>query len=266
MWLNNFFLLGFSINTVSIPYDNGANIQGSRFAPAVILKDLNKLPISSNLEINTNKIIKNFYKDAFFEVWNILKKKNIPLIIGGDHSVVIPGIFAVNEYINRFEKKKLGVIWIDAHADFNTMNSSPSKNIHGMPVSVLCHHTLPVLQMSQSLSPCQFAFFGVRDIDCLELERFQQHDMKILDTNEEVDEWINYFDKIHVSFDIDCLDPSEFNGVNTPVKNGKTIIELKNLFKKIKISKKLSSLDIVEYNPSINPNISIITDIVTELF
>ena len=78
--------------------------------------------------------------------------------------------------------------------------------------------------------------------------------MNILDSEKEINEWINFFDKIHISFDFDCLDPSEFNSVNTPVPNGKTLNQIKSLFNKVKNSKKLISLDLVEYNPNLDMN------------
>ena len=265
MWLYYFFL-SFSINVISIPFDNGANIRGSRNAPKKIIQNLNDLPISSNSNIDVNQPVRKFYSDTFFETWNILQKKNLPIILGGDHSVVVPGIFAINEFVSRFNREKLGILWMDAHADFNTMESSSSFNLHGMPVAILCHHTLPSLRFGFPVEPSQFAFYGVRDIDSLEFNRFQKYNMKIIDSETEIDEWINNFDKIHISFDIDCINPSEFDGVNTPVNKGKTIDEIKNLFNKIKKSKKLSSLDIVEYNPEKNTNVNIITDIVKELF
>tara|TARA_R110002072_G_scaffold300597_1_gene478439 strand:+ start:27 stop:824 length:798 start_codon:yes stop_codon:yes gene_type:complete len=265
MW-QYYLFLGFSINVISIPFDNGANIQGSRNAPEKILQNLKNLPINSNTIIDVNRPIRKFYSDVFFETWNCLQKKNLPIILGGDHSVVVPGIFAINEFTNRFNKEKLGILWMDAHADFNTMETSTSYNLHGMPVAILCHHTLSSLKLGFPVEPFQFGFYGVRDIDSLEFDRFQKYNMKIIDSSTEIDEWINKFDKIHISFDIDCIDPSDFDGVNTPVNKGKTIHEIKNLFKKIKKSKKLSSLDIVEYNPEKNNNVNIITEIVKELF
>lgn len=268
MWLFT-LISALNINTISIPYDNGANIKGSRFAPKIIvdnLDNLDNLQICNNYEIQTNKIIKNYYEDTFILVAQSIDKNFFPIILGGDHSVVVPGISAINEYYKKIQNKSLGVLWVDAHADFNTIDTSPSKNFHGMPVSILCHHTLPNLNVGDTLDPSQFGFYGVRDIDSLEFNRFQNYNMQILDSDIEINEWLKNFDKIHVSFDIDCIDPYEFNGVNTPVKNGKKIKEIKSLFNKIKKSKKLCSLDIVEYNPEKNNNVNIITDIVKEIF
>lgn len=265
MWLyyNIFSLI---INTISIPYDKGANVLGSASAPNILFNDLNKiLPIESNKIINTNQIMIKMFYDTYFEIVKQTKNNNIPIILGGDHSIVVPGIFAINQYYKNIENKKLGILWCDAHADFNTLESSPSNNLHGMPVSILCHHTLEYLAIDDAILPEQFGFYGVRDIDSLEFDRFKKYNMKILENNN-IDNWLCKFDKIHVSFDIDCIEPTEFNGVNTPVPNGKTINNIKNLFKKIKKTNKLISMDIVEYNPYANNNVSIITDIVKNIF
>ena len=81
---------------------------------------------------------------------------------------------------------------------------------------------LPSLKMSDLLLPNQFAYFGVRDIDSLEFIRMQEYNMNIIDSEKEINNWLNEFDYIHVSFDIDCLDPSITDCVNTPVNNGKS--------------------------------------------
>ena len=149
---------------------------------------------------------------------------------------------------------------------FNTMMTSPTKNIHGMPIAVLCGHTLPALQMSDFLSPNQFAYYGVRDIDSLEFIRMQEYNMCVLETKIDIDEWLENYDYVHISFDIDCLDPSVTNCVNTPVNNGKTSDEMKDLFKNIKKSKKLCAVDLVEYNSGNNDNHTVIIDILKTLF
>ena len=79
--------------------------------------------------------------------------------------------------------KKLGIIWFDAHADFNTMETSPSGNLHDIPISVLCGHTLPFLTFGEPLDTNQFAYYGIRDIDTLEFQRLQDYNMLILNRN-----------------------------------------------------------------------------------
>ena len=184
MWYNYLFL-GLVVNTINIPFDNGANILGSKNTPKILEPHLNFLNIDKKININTNNFISNVLDDGYNAVFSTMKDGKFPLTIGGDHTVAISSIFAVNEFCNLCNKS-LGILWCDAHAYFNTMVTSPTKNIHGMPLAVLCGHTLPGLQISDLLSPNQFAYYGVRDIDTLEFMRIQEHNMCILETQKEI--------------------------------------------------------------------------------
>jgi len=264
MWYN-YFLFGLVVNTINIPFDNGANKLGSKNTPKILESYFNFLNIDKKININTNNFIFNVLQDGYNEVFHTMREGRFPLTIGGDHTVAISSIFAINEFCNLCNKT-LGILWVDAHADFNTMETSPSKNLHGMPISVLCGHTLPALKLSDILDPNQFAYYGVRDIDSLEFFRVQEYNMCILENANDITDWIDNFDYIHVSFDIDSLDPSITNCVNTPVQNGKTDEEIKNVFKLIKKSDKLCGLDVVEYNAANDSNHTIIVDIIKSLF
>ena len=160
----------------------------------------------------------------------------------------------------------MGVLWFDAHADFNTIETSPSGNIHGVPVAVLCGHTLNELSYGNSLEPSQFGYYGVRDIDSLEFNRFQYYNMNILDSEKDFTKWMRKFDKIHLSFDMDCLDPSIMSCVNTKVNNGLTMEKVRDKLKMIKDSNKLMSMDLVEYNPLLGDNSDVVEDILKTLF
>lgn len=259
------------IDTISIPFDKGANLLGSSTAPEILVNLINnnkKLKINQNKLINSNNHITNIFSEGYISIWNSLNRGNLPIILGGDHSISISSIPPINEFCN-MQNERLGILWCDAHADFNTAETSPSGNIHGMPVSVLCGLTLPSLRYGLPIETYKFGYYGLRDLDSEEFKLFQEHNMKILDSEIEINEWINFFDKIHISFDFDCLDPSEFNSVNTPVTNGKTLNQIINLFNKIKKSKKLISLDLVEYNPNLDMNstqISILNNLLNNLF
>ena len=174
-------------------------------------------------------------------------------------------IFAINQYC-LYNKIKLGVLWFDAHADFNTMRTSPTKNLHGMPVSILCGHDLQLLSFGEYLYPDQFAFYGIRDLDTLEFYRFQENNMLVLDNEDELEAWLKKYDVIHLSFDMDCIDPSDFSSVNTLVKNGPSLKNVNKMLDKIRMSNKLISMDIVEYNPTIEENNNVITDILKRVF
>ncbi len=259
------FVSSLVIDIINIPYDNGANKIGSRNAFKVLENDLKILPINNKHIVNTNNILQNILSDGFVNVFKSLDINNFPLCIGGDHTVSISSIYASNEYC-LYNNNKLGVLWFDAHADFNTMQSSPSYNLHGMPVSVLCGHDLKILSFGNFLKPCQFAYYGLRDVDSLELERMQEYNMLILENENELDEWIKNYDCIHLSFDMDCLDPSDFSGVNTQVKNGPSIKNINKMLDRIRESNKLISMDIVEYNPIIKKNNTIIINILKNIF
>lgn len=268
--LNTLYLtLSLLVNTISIPYDHGANILGSRKTPDLLIPYLDFLELNDNKIINTdNQPITTILWNGYNSVTKTLENNKFPLTIGGDHTVAIASVNSVNDFCLK-QNKSLGVLWCDAHADFNTIETSPSKNLHGMPVAVLCGHTLFSLACGTPLDTSQFGYYGVRDIDSLELFRIQEHNMSFLETNLNIDIWLKKFDCIYVSFDIDCLDPSETQCVNTPVNNGKSIQEMKYLFEKIKMTNKLIGLDIVEYNFDKGSDYSIIVeilDIVKRLF
>ena len=263
--LNN--VLGYNINIINTPFDRGANIKGSSNAFNILEPDI----INSNLKIHKTETIETeqkhirlVYNDIYMHSWKNLNSDKLTLQIGGDHSIAIPSIFAANTMC-RLKKEKLGVLWIDAHADFNTMQTSPSGNLHGVPMAVLCGHTLPLLSFGESLDTEQFALYGVRDIDSLELNRIQDHNMLLANSFKEIKEWIEKFDKIHVSFDMDCLDPSIFSSVNTPVDNGLTLDDLYPIFNEIKKDNKLISADIVEYNPLKGINNMVIIEVLESM-
>lgn len=256
--------LSFMINRINIPFEKGANKIGSKNSPNLLKNEFDFLYINKDIDINPNNFVTNILYEGYRQTLLSLWDEKFPLTIGGDHTVAIGSIFAANEYCN-WKHKRLGILWFDAHADFNTMETSPTKNLHGMPIAVLCGHTLHSLKMSDNLYPYQFAYIGLRDIDSLEFDRIQDYDMTILESQKEIDKWVDKYDAIHVSFDIDCLDPSVTNCVNTPVKNGKKAEEIKDIFKKIKDSNKLISADLVEYNANKDSNHTVIVDIMKSL-
>ena len=262
------------INIVNMPFDKGANQVGSSKAYKELKDDLNDIKISKTINVENcdNNHYRNVFGDGFLACWNILNSNNFPLLIGGDHSCAISSIFASNEHCI-MNKERLGVLWFDAHTDFNTMQTSPSGNIHGVPVSILCGHTLPLLSYGQYLDPNQFLYYGIRDIDGLEFLRFQEYNMNFIDYNSLIDfqlfelqKWIQNYDKIHLSFDMDCFDANDFNSVNTPVPNGPTKKNIMTLINYIKKSNKLVSMDLVEYNPTINKNNTLIIELLKTVF
>jgi len=256
------------INIFSFPFDSGSNFKGSALAPDSIVPKLNFLNIKNKYKvgiINTrNQVRKNLY-NGYLLLSNLLNINEIALNIGGDHTIAIPTIFASNDFCIK-NNETLGVLWCDAHADFNTMYTSETKNLHGMPVAVLCGHTLNFLQYSKNiLNPSQFAYYGLRDIDFSEYERCKHYKMKALQNIDIIKQWISKYDRIHLSFDLDSIDPNVFYAVNTPVDYGLNKQDVIDLFKLLKNSNKLISIDIVEYNPIIKNDDQFIIDILSEL-
>ena len=265
MWFNALYL-GALIDIVNVPYDRGANIEGSRHAYLKLQSKLNFLHVDNvNFIDCENTKVRDVLGNGFLCCWDTLNKGNFPLLVGGDHTTAISSIFAANEYCNT-NREMLGVLWIDAHADFNTIETSPSGNIHGVPVAVLCGHTLNELSYGNSLEPSQFGYYGVRDIDSLEFNRFQYYNMNILDSERDFKEWMSKFDKIHLSFYMDCLDPSIMSCVNTKVNDGLTMEKVREKLKMIKDSNKLMSMDLVEYNPLLGNDEDVVEDILKTLF
>ena len=236
-----------SFNMIKVPFDAGANKRGSSLFPDMLENKL--YPTKSfNIKVTTPR---ETFGNVYFKVWDTLTSGELPMTVGGDHSVAIPSIFASNTYCESVNKK-LGVLWLDAHADFNTIETSPTKNIHGVPVSVLCGHTLTSLMYGNALDTDQFAYYGLRDLDCLEFDRIQEYNMHILSSYTELKKWSEKYDKIHISFDVDCLDPSVMPSVNTPVQNGLDLKTVSNIFKTVYNTKKLLSIDVVEFNPLVS--------------
>jgi len=253
----------FAFHIVKLPFDRGANKRGARFAPDILSERLYPEKIHSINFTNPINYREPFGK-GFMTIWKLLNAGSFTLVLGGDHTVAISSVSAAHDFC-KSKNQRLGVLWCDAHADFNTLLTSQTKNIHGIPVGILCGHTLKNLMFGQPLEPNQFAYYGVRDLDSLEFTRFQEYDMKIIDFPKDLCEWMENFDKIHISFDVDCLDPSVASGVNTPVPNGVTLSQLNEIFDNVKKSKKLISMDVVEYNPTIEDNTDIIIDIINKV-
>ena len=215
-----------ALHFVKIPYDQGANKKGSRFAPDFIASLVTFRPDNIK-KVEPAENMKTMMQYGHKYVYDSLKSKHSTITIGGDHTISIASVFASNDFCCE-KNEKMGVLWCDAHADFNTMESSPSKNLHGMPVAALCKHTLQdIIPEANALEPNQFAFFGTRDVDDLEMKRFQKYNMKLVENLSEIGEWIRLFDKIHISLDIDFFDPSIVSAVNTPVSHGKSFDDFK---------------------------------------
>ncbi len=197
-------------------------------------------------------------------VYSSLKANKFPLIIGGDHSIAIGSIAGASKY-----KKKLAVIWIDAHADINSGDTSPSGNIHGMPLAVSMNVGHPILTdlyfQGQKVDSKNVYHIGGRDIDPgefelakkLDLELYTMDKVRQMGLETVIDKVIKEIrnsdvDGVHLSFDIDAMDSSLVPGTGTPVKDGFNIEETKLIFTRFLGEKFVTSMDFVELNPQID--------------
>jgi arginase len=190
-----------------------------------------------------------------------------PLVLGGDHSVAIGTIAGASRYYhNRGER--LGVIWVDAHSDMNTPDTTPSGNIHGMPLAVSLGCGISALTgiggFTPKIHPEDTVLIGIRSIDESEKDLihengitvFTMRDIDERGMSEVIHEAIDIAtcksNGLHVSFDVDALDPSLAPGVGTPVSGGLTYREAHLLMEHIADSGMLTSLEVVEINPIID--------------
>ncbi|MBB3225917.1 arginase [Luteibacter sp. Sphag1AF] len=216
-------------------------------------------------------------------VYAELCEGNLPIMLGGDHCLAIGSIAAVARHC-REKGTKLRVIWLDAHADFNTSQITPSGNIHGMPVACLCGYGPDALTSlggtTPATSPEVFRQIGIRSVD--EGEKRLVHDvgvdiydMRYIDeigmkaAMEEALADIDDNTHVHVSFDVDFLDPSIAPGVGTTVRGGPNYREAQLCMEMIADTGRVGSLDIVELNPAFdkkNQTARLAVDLVESLF
>ncbi len=188
----------------------------------------------------------------------------MPLVLGGDHSIAIGSVAGVSRFHAR-RQERIGLIWVDAHSDMNTPETSPSGNVHGMPLAVLTGHGPRVLTSLADLPPAvrpeNVSMIGVRQIDPAEREVVTSSGVRVF-TMSEVDERgiAPCVDEaiaracagtagFHLSYDLDSLDPMIAPGVGTPVAGGLTFREGHLICEKVARSGRLLSLEVVELNP-----------------
>lgn len=188
----------------------------------------------------------------------IVENNRFPLFIGGDHSIAIGTVSSVTD------DQPSGLIWIDAHADFNTPQTSLSGNIHGMPLAILLgegHKSLVNIGRSgPKILPGNVVMIGQRDLDPGERKRLKKSGITVF-TMRDIDEQgisavadkalmkLAHLKRVHLTLDMDALDPVEAPGVGTPVPGGISYREAHLLMELISDSGKLSSMDLVEINP-----------------
>jgi arginase len=207
----------------------------------------------------------------------------LPILLGGDHCLGIGSLSAVARHC-RDAGKKLRVLWLDAHADFNTSVLTPSGNIHGMPVACLCGHgpqeLIEIGGTVPAISPRVLRQIGIRSVDAGE-KRFvhevglEVFDMRYIDemgmrhTMELALATLDDKTHLHVSFDVDFLDPDIAPGVGTTIPGGPTYREAQLCMEMIADTGRLASLDVMELNPALdvrNKTAELAVDLIESLF
>ncbi|WP_287372850.1 arginase [Oceanithermus sp.] len=194
--------------------------------------------------------------EALARELSVLDDAALPVVLGGDHSISMGSVRGV-------QRGRTGLIWIDAHADFNTPETSPSGNIHGMPLAALLGYgddRLVRIGGGAPLEPQDVVLVGVRSVDPGERELLQQAGVTVY-TMKEIDRMgvptvaanviaqLERVERVHVSFDADVLDPTVAPGVGTPVPGGLTYREAHLLMELLSDAGIVTSLDLVEVNP-----------------
>ncbi|MEO8727226.1 MAG: arginase [Acidobacteriaceae bacterium] len=191
-----------------------------------------------------------------------------PLVLGGDHSIAAGSVAGVAEFYRR-QNQKIGLIWVDAHSDINTPETSPSGNVHGMPLAAILGAGVPdlanIFGWSPKVEPENVVLVGVRDIDATEKENIRRAGVTEVYTMRDIDErgmrtvieealrtagrgTAGY----HVSLDMDWIDPEDAPGVGTPVRGGATYREAHLAMEIIADHGRMTSFEIVEVNPVID--------------
>lgn len=275
-----------NVSIIGFPMDLGADRRGVDMGPSALriaglqskLENLGykvedtgdiKIEIMERQKIKNPKlkyldeIIKTSKKLAE-KVERVLDNGYFPLCIGGDHSMALGTITGISSYCRK-KKLKLGVIWIDAHSDMNTDKTSPSGNIHGMPLAALlglgCEELVNFFDFSPKILPQNCALIGIRSVDeaekinikKLKLPIFTMNDIDKLGIHRIIAKVLKQFrekvDHIHISFDVDSVDPNVAPGVGTPVPGGLSYREAHLLMEVIAECGCMSSLEIAEVNP-----------------
>ncbi|HDB8114250.1 TPA: arginase [Staphylococcus aureus] len=198
------------------------------------------------------------------EVSASIENNRFPLVLGGDHSIAVGSVSAISKHYNN-----LGVIWYDAHGDLNIPEESPSGNIHGMPLRILTGEgPKELLELNSNvIKPENIVLIGMRDLDKGERQFIKDHNIKTftmsdidkLGIKEVIENTIEYLksrnvDGVHLSLDVDALDPLETPGTGTRVLDGLSYRESHFALELLHQSHLISSMDLVEVNPLIDSN------------
>lgn len=258
---------------ITVPLEEGSEIKGSE----QIADYLNQNGITSDTEVtfikgeSKRETVCNCCLKTKEAVLQCLDRKQFPLIIGSDHSVSIGSVSAV------LQKYDVSVFWIDAHPDINTPEASITKRIHGMPVATLMKDGYPELSElteDKVLKKENLIYLGVRCFDPYEKAYIEENKIALYNNFSAAKDSIvrvlkkirkNIVGPVHISFDLDAINPEICPGVNTPVKEGLSFIQVKETLNYLFDNFEVVAMDIVEYNPlndAARKTVKIISEIV----
>ncbi len=293
-----------SVSLIGVPTDIGAGERGASMGPeAMRVADLAKALRSHGVDVvdrgNLNgppnpwlPPVDGYRHLDEVVAWNQvtheavyaeLKLGRMPIMLGGDHCLGIGSVSAVARHC-REVGKKLRILWLDAHADFNTSALTPSGNVHGMPVACLCgfgpQALIEIGGQVPAISPKWVRQIGIRSVDAGEKRFVHEQDLEVFDMRY-IDEMgmrhtmelalatLDANTHLHVSFDVDFLDPAIAPGVGTTVPGGPTYREAHLCMEMIANTGYMASLDIVELNPALdlqNKTAKVSVDLIESLF
>lgn len=270
---------------IGVPLDLGASKQGASGGPAAIrragvLKALEDLgiavedtgdlvvpkarPITGKPKLRHGSTILKVCKDLAERTYQAVKDSSVPITLGGDHSLGVGSVSGVSDAY-REESKNIGLIWVDAHADINTPETSPSGNVHGMPVAHILgmgdRDFARLRGFHPKVQPRNVCLIGTRDVDKAEAINLRKSGIRVFSMQEIdrfgmgacVEQAIDIANDatagFHLSFDIDAVDPGNAPGTGTLKRGGLTYREAHLLMELAADSERLLGLDLVEVNP-----------------
>jgi arginase len=279
------------VEIIGAPLDLGCNLRGANIAPATIRIaglaeklaaigirsfDSGDVPVPLRETLSTEaseekyvSVIAEICEELCQRVDSALSRGRFALSIGGDHSIAIGTISGAAGYFHR-QGGQLGLIWVDAHADMNTPATSPSGNIHGMPLSAILglgnEKLTRICRPGSRVRPENVALIGIRNLDAGEKEFVRQtgiHYFTMTDIDQRgmysvitdaLDRLSQRCSAIHLSFDLDSVDPLWAPGVSTPVTGGLTYREAHLMLETVATAGLLRSMEFVELNPMYDTN------------
>ncbi len=265
------------VELIGVPVDFGGNARGVGLAPTAFrlaglveriraeglrVRDSGDVPVPPVASRGSAREVRAVFEAVSARVEASLRARRMPVVLGGDHSIAIGTLAGAASH---FRGRRLGVLWIDAHADMNTPETSPSGNIHGMPLAISLGRGPRALVnlggFAPKIEPTRCALVGIRNLDDLERENISNSGVRVFTMKEidrrglatVMDQAIRVAshdcDGLHVSFDMDVVDPVIAPGVGTPVRGGMSYREAHLAMELISDSRRMTSLEIVEANP-----------------